>query len=411
LSFEIYLIGLSEGGLLSGTLKALERAETILLSERILSLAEAVLPSSLHSRLKTYRKLGEALSQLEAAEEQGQSVAFLASGDPLFFGIGKRLVERFGPERVQIFPALSFPQLAFARLKIPWEDFFFVSLHGAGATTRAFDLHDLPGLLRLYGRLCVFTDPQNNPRKIVSFLKERVPSEDLRIFVCEKLGYPEERIVGGRLSEVAQESFRDPNLVILTYDGPGRERGFGLETSEIIHPRGLITKDEVRAVVVHKLRLPERGIFWDIGAGAGGLACEVARALPLLRVFAIERHPERVAYLHENRKRFGLLNLEVISGEAPEVLEKLPQPNQVFIGGSGGKLLEILEAVSGTLSKGRLVLTLATMDHLSLALEFLKSRRLFRELLEIQVARSKPLGEHIHLRAENPVFVVVGEKG
>ena len=410
MSFELYLVGLSEGRPSEEALRALEEAATVLVSERLLGLASSVLPSSLKPKFRVYRKLGEALSRLKAAEEEGQTVGFLASGDPLFFGIGKRLVEEFGPERVRIFPALSFPQLAFSRLKIPWEEFFFVSLHGAVAVKRAFELQDLPGLLRLYGRLCIFTDPRTPPSQIASFLRRRVPPKDLKIVVCERLGYPEERIVRGSLSEIAEGSFRDPNLVILVYEGPGRERGLGLEAGEILHPRRLITKDEVRAVVVHKLRLPEQGIFWDIGAGAGGVACEVARAFPLLRVLAIERHPGRLADLEENRRRFGLLNLEAILGEAPGALAGLPEPQRVFIGGSGGKLREILEAVSATLYRGRLVLTLSILEHLGITLEFLKSRGLFRELVAIQVARSGPLGEGLHLKAENPVFVVVGEK-
>ncbi len=359
--------------------------------------------------MRLYQKLSEALLILEEAQKEALEVAFIARGDPLFFGIGRRLLERFGPESLEIIPALSVVQQASARLKIPWEDFWVISLHGGSKRPRYYELSEIPGLLRLYGKLAVFTDPQHPPEEILAYLKERVPEEELEVWVAERLGYPEERLLSGSASELSAETFRDPNLLFLRYSGPGRLRGLGLTDSELLAPGGLFTKAEIRAVVLHKLRLPERGVLWDLGAGAGGLSCEAARSYPLLRVWAVEKDLFRAELLFQNRKRLGLLNLEPVVGEAPEVLDRLPPPDRVFIGGTGGRLMEILETVCARFSKGPLVLTFTVLENLCQALEFLKSRGLFREVLEIKLGRSSPLGRGHFLRAENPVFVVVAE--
>ncbi len=358
-------------------------------------------------KVVTYQKLEEALFLLKEAQKEGYSVAFLASGDPLFFGIGRFLLKHFGPEVIEIFPALSLVQLAAARFKIPWDDFFFVSLHGASRKKRSFLLEEIPGLLRVYGKVGVFTDPVNTPSRLAAYLKDRVLKEDLTVFVAERLGFPEEKLYQGTAAEFAAKEFAHPNLVFLVYSRP-KEAFFGLSDREIAHPEGLLTKEEVRAVVVHKLRLPEQGVFWDVGAGAGGISCEVAALKPLLRVFSVEKEKARFELLCQNRKHLGLLNLEPVKGFAPQVLFDLPSPERVFIGGSGGELLEILGLCCHR-TRGRIVATFTLLENLSLALDFFKSRGMLKEVIELQVSRSKALSAGQFLKALNPVFVVVAE--
>ncbi len=412
MSFKIYLIGFSAGHLAPGAERALSVCRRILVSESLLEALERqeIFPR-LRDRLRAYRRFAEALEALEEARRRQEEVAFIASGDPLFFGAGRTFLERFGPGFLEIFPTVSFPQLAFSRLKLPWEDFFFVSLHGGAGLPRRFALEDLPGLLRRHGKLCVFTDAAHGPREIAAHLAPRVPERDLRFLVAERLGLAGERLWEGPPSEALSREFAFPNLVLLLYEGPGRLQGFGLSSREIAHPRGLLTKDEVRAVVIHKLALPERGIFWDVGAGAGGVSTEVARTFPLLRVFSVERSPERAAYLEENRQRFGLLNLEIIRGEAPEVLGDLPDPDRVFVGGSGGRLPEILEHLCRREFSGPLVLTLVSLEHLEEARRFLSKRGFDLEVIQMTVFPARNLAGHTVFSSRNPVFVLKALRG
>ncbi len=388
--------------------EVLSRADLVLLSHTLLDLARSHLPEGVPAdRLQTYRKLGEALELLSRALEEGRSVAFLASGDPLFFGVGRRLIATFGPERVRIFPAVSSLQLALARLKIPWEEVFAISLHGPPGPSRRYLPEDIPALLRRYPKLAILTDPRHNPQVIAEVVKD-LPA--LRMLVCERLGYPDEALWEGSPEEALQRDFRSPNLVVLLAPEAPETPVFGWRKEDFVREAGLITKDEVRAVVLHKLRLPERGVLWDIGAGSGAVACEAACLAPHLSVYAVEKIPERRALIEKNRRHLGVANLRVIAGEAPEVLRELPDPHRVFIGGSGGRLSEILEVVYQRIQKGPLVLTLVLLEHLREALSFLKERGMFREMVSMQIARTRELSGGLHLRGENPVFIVVGEK-
>ena len=137
---------------------------------------------------------------------------------------------------------------------------------------------------------------------------------------------------------------------------------FGLKETEIAHSRGLITKDEVRAVSVHALRLPDRGVLWDIGGGSGALSIEAARLCPDLSIFSIEKDPEQLALMARNRSAFAAANMTVVPGRAPEVLASLPSPDRVFVGGSGGYLEGIIDAIKTFMKKGIIVVNAATLD-------------------------------------------------
>jgi len=365
-----------------------------------------------------------------------QPVVLLASGDPLFFGIGRRMRDEFGKEGIEILPDLSSVQEAFARINEPWDDAVFISLHGGPdiAKRRAlpYEAADIPMLLERSGKMGILTDRVNNPGVIAkTLLAHPHPIPPLEgegkvlMFVCERLGYPDERITKGTPAEIAAASFSDPNVVIIMKDrGQGSDVGrversetrrndlgcFGLSEDEFVHERGLITKDEVRAVTVHKLRLPMTGVFWDIGSGSGSVSIEAARVCPGLRVIAVEKEQGRLDAIAANMRRFNAGNVEIINGSAPEALRDLPAPDRVFIGGSGGNLGDIIKLVSEKMTAGVVVINAASLDTLSDALGALDANGFSAEVAEISVSRSKVVAGKRLMSALNPVFIVRGEK-
>lgn len=146
-------------------------------------------------------------------------ITVLASGDPLFFGIGRRLLNEFGKDTVKILPDLSSIQVAFARIKEPWDDAFLISLHRGPQRRRkpTYEVKDIPGLLETYRKLAILTDEENNPVEIAKVLISSPISRDLSpiMYVCEKLDYPDERIVEGRPEDIAEMSFSTPNVLII----------------------------------------------------------------------------------------------------------------------------------------------------------------------------------------------------
>jgi len=378
---KLHLIGIDHRGLGPESRDAIGRSVAVFATERFTGLL-----GDYQGELLPVAPLAEAL-ELMTARLAGGDICVLASGDPLFFGIGRTLIQRFGPERLSVQPALSAMQLAFAHAKEPWQDAAFISLHGRGHQ------EILPTLLRR-GKLFLFTDPQHRPESVAAELAAGLDALGLadlpcRIMVGENLGLANERIVHGSPAQIAGQEFAELNVMVVCLDDPfGSAQGtegtpparslsgaegnsaneailqgpLGLTEAEITHSRGLITKDEVRAAILHGLRLPSTGVFWDIGAGSGSISIEAARLCPELTVYAIEQHPEQQANIIANRKTYRLANLHLVNGQAPEAARGLPAPDRVFIGGSGGMLAAIIETVCAVLKPGGMVMASAVTE-------------------------------------------------
>ncbi len=345
---KLYLLGISGPKLTPAQARIVRRCPLVVVPSRYAFLVEGgektILPMAPIKEM-----LAAVAEQLEKSE-----VAVLAGGDPLFYGIGRKMLEDFGPETVEIDPGLSSMQLAFSRFKESWDDAVFVSLHG-----RSSD--NLARMLLPHRKVFVLTDRHNSPdvvaKKLLAHLRacgrERV-ADTYEVFVGENLGLVEERLFVGNLTEIVGRSFADLNVMILKRRSGQGVNAFplGLKEEEITHSRGLITKDEVRAATLHRLRLPVRGVFWDIGAGSGSVAVEAARLCPQLDVFAVERNALELENIRANIRRYELSNVRLVEGEAPKVLVGLPVPDRVFIGGHGGKLAEIIRFVAGELAAG-----------------------------------------------------------
>lgn len=417
---RIFLIGIGYRPLSRRAKEALKTAEVILSSSRLLDVFmryedyEAV-----KGRIRVINNVDETVSfirsWLSSDPYHSGAVALLSSGDPLFFGIGRRMLDEFGRDSVEIIPDLSSIQEAFARIKLPWDDAFLVSLHGGPDPTKRrrmlYEIHDIPRLLDEHAKIAVLTDRVNNPSEIGRVLSG-VESK-IVIHVCERLGYPDERIITGTPGDISSMTFSDPNVVIIQKSrGESHVSGvrFGLREDEIIHDRGLITKDEVRAVALHKLRLPLKGVFWDLGAGSGSVSIEASLLSPGLRVFAVEKEPERVRTIQENARRMETRGLTIVQGTAPEVLLDIPAPDRVFIGGSGGNLGGIIELVSRRMQAGIVVANAATLETLNELVTRLDQHGFSAEVSELLVSRSKTVSGKRHMAALNPVFIVNGER-
>ncbi len=347
------------------------------------------------------------LRAVVAAIEQHSAhcrVVVLASGDPLFFGIGAYLSKQLGPDRLQILPHVSSVQLAFARVGVGWQDAAILSAHG-----RPLAPVLQPALEA--AKVALLTDDTNTPGVIATALRA-AGMEDCRAVVAEHLGGPEERLIETTLSQLPGQTFAALNVLLLLRNQPRRPPlTLGLPDDAFAHLRGQITKAEMRAVSLSKLRLRRGDTVWDIGAGSGSVSIEAA-LLCGGDVYAMERAPEQVAVLRANLATFPAARVQAIVGEAPEALEPLPTPDAVFIGGSGGRLRDVLTAVQARLRPGgRLVLNLATLDHLAQARAWLAASGMgAQELVQLQVARAVPIADDERLAALNPVWILAATK-
>ncbi|MEA5452293.1 precorrin-6y C5,15-methyltransferase (decarboxylating) subunit CbiE [Leptolyngbya sp. CCNP1308] len=290
----------------------------------------------------------------------------LASGDPLFFGLGRLLLEHLPAESLTFHPHLSAVQLAFSRLKLPWQGATLISAHGRST-------EELTAALRRGDPLiAVLTDPTHNPAALGHLILALGLPYHYRLAVCENLGDDTETIHSLTPETVVGKSFAPLNVVVLQ-----RHHEALLDTENLpligLPDRafatfsdrpGLITKRDIRIQILADLDPRPGQIIWDIGAGTGSVSVEINRLCPTAQVYAVEKTAAGHGLIQQNQRRLGNTNLHPIYGAAPDALAALPDPDRIFIGGSGGHLGEILDRCAQRLRpQGRIVLALATLEH------------------------------------------------
>jgi precorrin-6Y C5,15-methyltransferase (decarboxylating) len=402
-----------------------DKADLVIGAPHQLRAVESLLRAEAERRDSTGR-IGAVAGWVAQALADQLNVIVLATGDPLCFGVAGALIEKLGRERVVVLPHLSSLQLAAARLGLPWQDAKLVSVHAADAgewAPGARHDHGLAPLLRAvvrHDKLFCLTSPANDPARIARLLLAAGLGEAFRIDVAARLASPDE-VVFADLSpaEVATRDYPQPNVVALRRVAPRTVRhAFGIEDHEYVQrqPRGdqnggLLTKFEVRAVSLAKLRLTPAALVWDIGAGAGTVGLEAAQLCPDGHTYAIEKSPADAANARGNARRFGVFNYTLVEAKAPECLDAWPDPDAVFIGGSGGELAALIELCLSRLKPGgRLVMNFVTFENLATATTALKVAGVAWEILQLSAARSQPILDLHRLAAQNPVWIVVATK-
>jgi precorrin-6Y C5,15-methyltransferase (decarboxylating) len=351
--------------------------------------------------------LSEAMELVEASEGP---VVVLASGDPGFFGIVRLLRERFDGVGLYVLPGVSSVARAFARAGLTWEDAAVVSVHGRDGRS----LRRAVNVCRAHPKVAVLTSPDFGPAELARELEGAGRS----FVVAERLGEPDERIFHGDAAAVAGEEWKDPNVVLVLNEtrmaggkswiaGLHRESGaWALPESEFEHRSGMITKPEIRSLVIARLGPAPGDLVWDVGAGSGSVGIECARLGAA--AIAVERDPESCARIRRNAARHDVC-VEVVEGEASAVLHALPEPDTVFVGGTGGSFEEIVK-LAAVRARRAVVLTLITLERVIPAAEILVDCGLEVETTFLQASRVKGVGALHRLAAETPVFVVAGSR-
>ncbi len=346
------------------------------------------------------------LDQLQPWLEK--AVVVLTSGDPLFFGLGRLLLDRFGADCLTFYPAVSSVQLAFARIKQPWQDAELISAHG-----RSLD-RLIRALQAGAERLAVLTSPEHSPQAIARLIQALDLPTAYRFWVCENLGGPQEQIQCLSLAKAMTWTAAPLNLVLLVRQDQRPEPEhlplLGIPDHRFLSFEdrpGLITKREVRVLTLSELALQPRQVVWDIGAGTGSVSIEIARLLPSSQVYAVEKTAAGISLIERNCQRFGVTNVQLVAGAAPAALTDLPAPDRVCLGGSGGELEPILALLAQRLlPDGVLVANLATLEHLHTAQQWLVERAWTVQLLQVNLARSVPVAALTRFAPLNPVTLL-----
>jgi precorrin-6Y C5,15-methyltransferase (decarboxylating) len=400
---KIYVIGAGVAGQEGFSRRVLEligRAEILLGGERQLEL----FPDFPGEKVTIGSNLGEVVERLKKNERRA---VVLASGDPLFFGIGRYLLRNLPEAELEFVPNVSSVQYAFAKIKEPWDDAVFVSAHGRG-------LKGAVDRIVANDKAAVLTDEENTPKAIAAELIER-GRDGYAAWLCENLGTSQERITATDVKGLLEIEAAPLNVLILIkeYETGGDEYvpTLGIPDEEFASIKKLLTKEEIRVVTLAKLKLRHDMCLWDLGAGSGSVSIEADHLLPNGRIFAVERNPQCIEFIKENLNKFNARHVTLVEGEAPECLETLPDPDRVFIGGSGGNLWKILEAVDLRLpAEGRVVINAVTLDTLTAATEYFDNAGYQVEVTTVNIARTRPLTDYKMFEAYNPVYIISAVK-
>ena len=407
-SRPITIVGIGDdgcAGLSSRAAGAVSAAQVLAGGERHL----AFFPQFPGERIVFKDGLGRALERVADAANEN-NVCILASGDPMFFGVGAAVIKRLGAEHVEILPHSSSMQWAFARAGLKWDDAVFISLHGRsreGFLTR----------LRTCAKAGVLTDPQNTPARLAAAMLEH-GQIGWQAWVCENLAGPDERVRTFSIPELAgREDIGPLNVLILVRDDQAWKAPPSIpfihedQFAKRVPKKGLITKREVRLLSLAAMRIRPGCVVWDIGAGSGSVSIEAAMLAPHGRIYAIEVDPEGVEICHENLRAHGIDNVRVIAGRAPEALADLETPDAVFVGGSKGSMDEIVEVALERLRPGgRLVANAITLENSGEVYAALRKRGIVPEVTLLQISRAEPLARYLRFEALNPIQIFAAEK-
>jgi len=418
---NITLIGILDDGWAGLTDNARQRllsANLVIGAGRTLELVRTHLPTA------ELNNMDGALTQvpewIAAAQATQQSVAVLATGDPLCHGIAAWLAGKLDAN-FDVLPNLSTLQLCCARFRQPWNDIRIASCHSRDAgewTVGATPEHGLYPAMRAiarHPRVFLFTGPENDPARLArALLTAGYASDEVTLSVACRLQWPDEQLFPMlSLDAAAAAEFPQPN-VVLVQRVESATTTFGLEDLEYLQrtpEKGLITKQEARALSLAKLRIKPDTTIWDIGAGSGSVGLEAARLAPRGHVWAIEKNTDDAANARANARRFRVSNYTLADGKAPEHLDQWPDPDAVFIGGSGGELAALIELILGRLKPaGRLVMNFVTLENLATATQVLTAAKASWDVVQLQASRSQPILDMHRMAAQNPVWIVCASK-
>jgi precorrin-6Y C5,15-methyltransferase (decarboxylating) len=350
---------------------------------------------------------GDLMRSIEEIAELSfdHSICVLASGDPLFFGIGGLICKKIGKEHVDIIPAPSSMQLAFARVGEKWDDAEVISLHGR-------PIQGFISRLQRFAKVACFTDATNSPQVIARYMTQ-FDEVDWKAHVCENLGSADEQVREFSIQQLCEiEKISDLNVLLLFRKNSEWRRPHTLtsleedEYAKRMPKNGLITKREVRVLSLATLQLRPDSVVWDIGAGSGSVSIEAAKLAYEGKVYAIEVDPECAEYCRQNAHTHRVDHVSVLEARAPEALTELPDPDAIFVGGSKGSMAEIIDICLKRLKpQGRLVVNAVTLDNVAEAYQTFRSRGILPELTVLNISRGQKLAHYLRYEALNPIHI------
>lgn len=372
--------------------------------------AKRMLEAVAREGLPAYAEIAPAkIAECIAAHPEHRRVAVVMSGDSGFFSGTKKLLPLLDGHRVRVIPGLSSMQVLCARLRTSWDDVRAISLHGREGSV-------VPEVLK-HGKVFALTDGADALKRVCADLVD-AGLGDARVAVGQRLSYPDEAVITGTASALTESDCAPLSAMLIEYRAKPQPLPVGLPDEAFIRQLGdngrtvPMTKSEVRAVSISKLRLTGDAVVWDVGAGTGSVSVEAAMLCPAGHVYAVECREDAADLIERNSKHFALRNLTVVRGMAPEALAELPAPTHVFIGGSSGGMRGIVEAALQKNPDVRVVVNAIALESVGELADLIDTLG-FKdsEIVQLSIARSRKLGRYNMMNGLNPIWIGAMQRG
>ena len=406
-SISISLIGCGPGErryLTGEAAEAIKNAEIVFGSERLLNdmkikgekypyyLAEDIIP---------------------VIKEKNRDAAILFSGDSGFYSGASKLYKALKREisssdleaDLKITAGISSISALAAAAGISWDDAYIISLHVKGGA--AGMASEIFCAVKSHKKVFALLSGVGDLKELCCLICHS-GIKNCRIIAGYRLSYSDEKIFEIDPYETGTEEYAEGlySVFILNESAQAQQTLYGIKDEEFIRGSVPMTKEEIRAVCISKLALKSDSVFYDIGSGTGSIAVAAASLSCGIKVFAIERKDEAVELIKQNREKFGAYNIDIVKEEAPNGLDSLPAATHAFIGGSGGRLFEILDVLLKINPRMRIVVTAVSLETIEELLQIKKKYSVENfETLSIQAVRTRQIKEHELLNAENPVWI------
>lgn len=392
---QIYLLGIG-----MGNASLLTQEETKILAEcdRIIGAGRVLeaLASWEKPVFQSYQ--AEEIHAWITSHSQEKQVVIALSGDPGFYSGAKKLLQELNEYPVTVCAGISSVAYLAARIQVSWEDAALVSIHGRRQNYIQTIASSAKTFLLLGGAGC----GQEICEKIRYYGLQNV-----RFFIGKELSYPQEHIIVKCGGDLAPEDLEGLCCVFVENAAPQKWARQSIADEMWIRGQVPMTKEEVRTVSIGKLHLTKDAVLYDIGAGTGSVAIESALQSVNIRVYAIEKNPQAVELIEKNKQKFCADWVRVCEAEAPQALEELEPPTHVFIGGSGGRLKEILACVKEKNPQVRIVINAISLETLNEVMEAAEEGLLSEpEVTQLSVSKARKLGAYHMMTGQNPVYII-----
>lgn len=383
-TMSIYIIGAGMGDTKILTVEAMEKIEK---AHIIIGAKRIVEPYKLGKEVY-FEYEAEKITDI-INKNKDKNIALLFSGDVSFFSGAKKLMNIY--PQAEVICGISSMSYFASKIGISYEDMKIVSLHGREGNIVSAVRRNKYTFVLLGDNPC---------EKLCQY-----GMGDRRVWIGENLSYENEKIHTGTAEDFRDTKIEPLSVMVIENDKAKKSVEFGIDDGFI---RGEVpmTKSEVRAVTMSKLRVNPTDIVYDIGAGTGSVSVECALAAYEGKVYAIEKNKEGANLVRQNALKFQCDNIEVVEGVAPDILKGLPKPDKVFIGGSSGAVKEIIKICDS----GRVVVNAITLETLEGTLKAFDELGYEYEALQISAAKSHKVGGYNMMKAQNSVFIITGKK-